>query len=201
MSTRPRLEVFESTALPTGGEGAVVPDDTAQQEARLAAFEQGYRAGWDDAVSARAETEDALREDIARSLQGLSFTYHEARTHVLRALAPLMADVAARLLPEIARAGLPQLVADTIAPLAELAAEAPVLLALHPSNRAAVEALLVDAPALPVTLLDEPQLGEGQASLRLGQSELRVDLDAALAAIRAALRDVFDQPRKDATHG
>jgi hypothetical protein len=54
---------------------------------------------------------------------------------------------------------------------------------------------------LPVTLQDEPTLGEGQAYLRLGETETRVDLDRAITQIVAAVRGFFDLIEKDRKHG
>jgi len=199
MIRRLQLEVFETDTLRT--DSTVVMDGAELEEARLASFESGYKAGWDDAVAAQSDDQAAQRDDIARSLQALSFTYHEARSHVLRALSPLIKDVATRLLPDIAHASLPHLVAETLMPFAEMAAEAPIRLHLHPSTRSDVESLLGPDPGVPLLLIEEPALSPGQVWLRLGDSEIRIDLDSALTAIRTALDDFFAATTKDSSHG
>lgn len=193
------LEDFDATphrpaAPQTGG-------DADSEDQRLASFEAGYRAGWDDAVAAQTDQETELRAEIARNLQGLAFTYHDARSHVLRALGPLVADLAARLLPAIAQAALPQLVAEALAPYAEIAAETPVQVMLHPSVRQRVEALLGTTPGLPLTYQEDEALSPGQIWLALGETETRVDIDAALATIRTALDDFFTLAAKESRHG
>jgi len=195
-----RLEVFESvTASGSAPMGQV--DASELDEARLAAFENGYKAGWDDAVAAQEEAGAQTRDDIARALQALSFTYHEARAHVLHALSPLIAEIAARLLPEIARASLPHLVTEALGPYAEIAAEAPIRLMLNPEVRGRVEALLGPAPGVPLAIVEDPELSPGQVWLALGETETRIDIDAALATIRTALDDFFDLSGKDHPNG
>jgi flagellar assembly protein FliH len=134
-------------------------------------------------------------------MQALSFTFHEARTHVLRALAPLLEEMTGRLLPELAREALAPLVLEALMPLAEKLSEAPVTIVLNPAARPAVEALLEQATALPFTLLDEPSLGEGQVYLRLGDTETRLDLDRATAEITAAVRGFFELTQQERKHG
>lgn len=195
-----RLEIF--TLFTEGQEsGSGLVEASELDEARLAAFESGYKAGWDDAVAAQAGDEAGIRQDVARALQGLSFTYHEARAHVLHALSPLIADIAARLLPELAQTALPHLVADALGPYAEIAADSPIRLLLNPSVRARVEEVLGSSPGLPLTYVEDPELSPGQIWLALGNTETRIDIDAALATIRTALDDFFDLSRKDASHG
>jgi flagellar assembly protein FliH len=76
-------------------------------------------------------------------------------------------------------------------------ADAPVTLVLNPSSRPAVETLLTRTTGLPITIVDEPSLGDGQAYLRLGASETRIDLDRATAEITAAVRGFFELPERE----
>jgi flagellar biosynthesis/type III secretory pathway protein FliH len=194
-----KLEVFKTEAEPAAT--TVTMDTTALEDARLASYETGYTAGWEDAVAAQSGDQTKLQADIARNLQGLSFTYHEARTHVLRAIEPLLNDIVGRILPQIARETLAPLVVEALAPLAETAASEPITLLLNPSARPSVETFLEKASGLPLTLIDEPTLGEGLVYLRLGDQEIRVDLDGAIETIAAALRGFYDLTAKDLKHG
>jgi flagellar assembly protein FliH len=171
------------------------------EEAHLAAYEQGYTAGWDDATGAASDDQTRIRADLARNLQAMSFTFHEARAHVLRALAPLIEEMTARILPAIARESLAPLVVETVMPLAEQAADAPVVIVLNPVARPAVEALLQDSAGLPVTFREEPTLGEGQVYIRLADTETRIDLDRATDEIAAAVRGFFDLTLQERQHG
>ncbi|WP_233192765.1 FliH/SctL family protein [Acidimangrovimonas sediminis] len=201
MAGRLQLEVFETVAAAAAPSDAALLDSAQIEEMRLESYEQGYKAGWEDATTAHAAEQDRIGADLARSLQTLSFTYHEARTHVLRALAPLLNDVVSVLLPVVAGAALAPQVADRIAPLAAAQSEVPVRIFVNPAARAAVEARLGDGLTLPVELVEEPTLGEGQATLRFGESEERIDLDAVVAEIRGLLAEYFNAEGEDVSHG
>lgn len=191
-----KLEVFET--VETHKKATVVTDIGALEEARLAAYEQGYSAGWEDASNATSEDQTRIGADLARSIQALGFTYHEARMHVLRAIGPLLQEMVARLLPEMAREALAPVVLETLMPMAETMADAPVSIVMNPAVRPAIEALLERATGLPLTVIEEPTLGEGQVYLRLGDTETHVDLDRATAEIAAAVRGFFGLTEKDA---
>lgn len=196
-----KLEIF-----PSGGGGPDSMDTVAAsdlEEARLAAYEQGYAAGWDDCVAAQAEDQRRLRSDLARHLQAMSFTFHEARSHVLRALGPLLQEVVTHLLPPLAREAIAPVVLETLMPLAENLADKPLVMVLHPDFRAAVELLLEMTSGLSVTLRDEPSLGEGQVYLLLGEDEgeVRIDLDRAMAEIIGAVTAFFAITDQERRHG
>lgn len=190
-----RLEVFEAA---DPAQEPVAPSAAgADQESRLEAYEQGYRAGWEDAAAAHAEDQRRIRVDLARSLQALGFTYQEARAHVLKSLAPLMQDMVGKLLPEMAREALAPTVLETLMPLAEQLADEPVTLVVNANDRKAIEELLEQATGLPVTIVEEATLSEGQAFLRLGLQEVHIDLARATAEIAAAVRGFFGFSEKE----
>lgn len=195
-----KLEVFDSADRARRPD-TVVLDTMALEEAKLASYDSGYQAGWEDANAAQSDDATKVTADLARNLQALGFTYHEARTHVLRAVEPLLIEVVGRLLPEVARHTLAPLVLETLAPMIEKLADTPITLVLNPAARPAVEALLEKATGLPLTIREEPTLGEGQVYLKLGAVENEVNLDTATAEISAAVRSFFDLPQKDTPHG
>lgn len=197
---RIRLETFLDPA--PDGETTVVTDMRAMEEARLAAYEQGYAAGWDDSASAAESDRGKLAADLGQHLQTLGFTYHEARAHLLAALEPLLLQMTATVLPAMARAGLGALVVDTLRPLAAQMTLVPVELTLHPDARPAVEQLLLMESALPVTIIEDASLGLSEAHLRLATTERRIALDTAVTSISAAVTDFFHLTSgKDQTHG
>jgi hypothetical protein len=195
-----KLEVFDIEDKPTRVE-TVILDRVALEDEKLASYDTGYRAGWEDSNAAQSDDQTRMKADLARNLQTLGFTYHEARSHILRAIEPLMLQIVGRLLPEIARETLAPFVLETLMPIAETLGDAPVRLVLNPASRAPVEALLEQATGLPVVIEEEPTLGEGQVYIKLGSVEAEVDLDQATADIAAAVRGFFELPGKDRPNG
>ncbi len=197
-----KLEVFvdEGKKLP-GLTDTVVMDTLALEEAKLAAYDTGYQAGWDDAASAQTDDQTRIKADFARTLQTLSFTYHEARQHILHALEPLLTSVIERVLPDLARASLAPMILHILRPITAQTAEAPITVVINPAARAAVEALIEDNSGLPVQILDEDSLGEGSAYIRFKSGETQIDLDDAIARIASAVQDFFALNRKDPNNG
>ncbi|MDZ7910219.1 MAG: hypothetical protein U5N10_19655 [Gemmobacter sp.] len=138
-----RLEVFELTES-GAAKAETVP---VTEEARLQGYEQGYAAGWEDAVAAQSAEQARLHAELARNLQSLSFTFEEARVHVMAALGPFLQQLVTRLLPEIARAALAPVVHETLLPFAAQASESPVILRINPVARRHVEDLLARGPS------------------------------------------------------
>lgn len=195
-----RLEVFDMPNAPAS-RSTIVMDAMALEDSRMQAYEQGYTAGWDDAAATQTDDQTRIKADFARNLQSLGFTFQEARTHVLRAIQPLIYEITTCLLPQVARDALASVALEILMPMADEMADAPVTVVLNPASRAAVEGLLEQATGLPMTVIDEPTLGEGQVYLRLGDIETRIDLDSATAAIASAVRDFFDVTEKDQRYG
>ncbi len=173
----------------------------AAEEARLSAYDDGYAAGWEDALAARDDEAARLRDAVGQTLQSLGFSYHEARSHLLQALRPLLEAMVARLLPRLAAEAIGPMVADVVMTLAADCADQPVTLRLHPATRRAVEGYLTPPPSLPLTLTDDVGLTPGQAVLLAGPSGARIDLDGAIAEIAAALAAFYDLLPAERRHG
>jgi len=200
MSRRPiLLETFEHDEAPPSQQ--VEMGHGEFEEARLAAFEKGYTAGWDDAIAAQEAEGAKLRSDVAQNLQDLSFTYHEAREHVLGALQPLLFDIAAKFLPALARETLAQMVAEQLSPVAESLTSTPISVVANPSSLPQIEALLAQQSSLPLVFVAEPTLGEGQVYLRFAETETRVDLDGVIALITEAIHTYFSANQQEPAHG
>ena len=193
-----RLEVFESEVPVGAGQAETLVLDTgALEDAKLASFESGYSAGWEDAAAAQADDRTRVSADLARSLQSLTFTYHEARNHVLKAVEPLLRHVVGHLLPVLAKDTLAAKVLEVLMPLVDDLVAAPITLMLNPAARRAIEDLVAKTSGLPLILIEEPTLGEGQVYLKLGDVEREVNLDRAVLEISAAVRGFFELPGKE----
>lgn len=168
-----------------------IPGTAAGEEARLAAYETGYKAGWDDAAEAEANAQGRIRADLARNLQEMSFTYHEARGAVLKQIEPLMHGIVTRVLPELARDTLGQTVTERLLPLARVSAEVPVQLLCNPAEEDILTEALGDQQLLPLEIGTDPLLAEGQVHLKFGQVEEMIDLSGAIKSISGAVGAFF----------
>lgn len=186
-----RLEVFDTASAADGSLRPLV-EATAVEEAKVASFEQGYTAGWDDAVAAQQGDQARIRADLARNLQSLSFTFQDARSHVLQSIKPLILEMVNRLLPEVAREALAPTVLEAVMPMADDLADTPLTLVLNPAVRGQIEDLLTQATGLPMVIEEEPTMPDGQVYIRFGASETKVDLGQVTTDIAIAVRAFFN---------
>ena len=178
-----------------------VPAEDADEEQRLAAYEEGYGAGWEDAMTAQSDARAEREAEVARHLQALSFGYHEARQHLLQSIKPLLQEIAAVLLPDVARKVLAPTIAQTLMPLAERRLDVPVAIRIAPGCRAEVERMLTGvAREIPFVIVEDATLLGGQALVDTGQGESRVDLDGSAAAILGLITDFFDSKPTEQSH-
>lgn len=173
----------------------------ALEQARLQGYESGYQAGWDDA--ARAETEDQSRigAEFARNLQDLGFTFHEARSHVMHALEPLLTGMVEKVLPRIISETVGQTIVEELLPLASEAADTPIEVVVCPASRLALETFLSEATSTPFVLQEEDSLAEGQVFLRSGKIEKKLDLTGAVDRIGNAINGLYELNEKAFQNG
>ena len=199
-----RLEEF---ALAPAGPAAeddpfagMVPEAEVEA-ARMEGYDRGYRSGWDDAVAAASQARSHVAADFARNLQDLSFTYHEARAHVLRGIEPLLEEILAVFLPKSVQALLARTVLDELTEMAKDAADAPVRVMVSPADAPVLRELIGDNRRVPLSIVEEPSLAEGQVYLRLGETERAIDLSGALLRMSEALRGASDLNGRILKHG
>ena len=162
--------------------------DAAALEAREAkAYEQGYRAGWADAVEAQSAEGMRLTTEIAQNLRDLSFTYHEAYSHVLRAMTPLLEDIVDKVVPAVLGDGLAAHVVSELQARAGRLGGMSVTIAVAPEQFPLVEPLVLRDVGFAVDVVADSSVGEGQADIRLADGEERIDLSDIAEGIREAV--------------
>ncbi|MFD0859971.1 FliH/SctL family protein [Roseovarius aquimarinus] len=169
----------------------------AREDERIEAFEEGYKAGWQDAVKAASEDGERIASDFAANLQDVSFTLAEAQRDLLGQLRPLMTGMVEKVLPRMAHRTIGAHVVDALEDMARTAMEGPIRLVTAPGNAAALKALIEERGLAGVTIGTEPSLGDGQVHIRAGDREQEIDMDAVLSQIDAALSGFFDEELKE----
>lgn len=163
------------------------------EDERLDAFENGYQAGWDDAVKAKNQEADSIAAEFDQTLRDLSFTYHEAYTGILNGLRPLLTQMVEVVLPQVARQTLGQRVSDLLYELLSEHGRLPVELLVAPDDHAAIEHLAQEQTVLPVTVVKDAHVGPGQIRIRFGEvAERELDLTAVLGGISEALTAFYE---------
>ena len=168
---------------------------------RLEAFENGYKAGWDDAIKAQSDDTTRISSAFGQHLQDLSFTYQEAYAQVLKAMTPLLEEMANVVLPSLARDSLGQHIAEELRGMAQRIGHLDVVIAVAPANRQAVAALLDGDFAFPVKLVEDDTLAEEQADIRFGETEAQIDLTDLVQDARDAIAGFAHDARRKAANG
>ena len=179
-----RLEVFET---PEQVDDAAYLDPKSAEAMRDAAFEQGYGAGWQDAL-AQMRDEDALRRAATfDAVQALSFTFAEAREMAEAQLVALTEALLASLVPQACALSVPGRVAQELRHMLARDADAQVQVLCAPDSVALLQPVLDDLPpSAPVTLVAEPSFAAEQVVLRGHAQQRRIDLAALADLLRAA---------------
>lgn len=197
-------EILEDFGLPAPGSHlSLVSDiDEAQLESeKLEAFENGYRAGWDDAVKAQTEDTERLSSAFSQNLQDLSFTYHEAHGQIMNAMAPLLEEMVSVLLPKLAREALAPHILTEILAIARDSGSPEVIVAVSPADAATVAPLVEADYGFPITVQQDDTLAEGQADIRFGKTEKQIDLSAALEGLSESVRGFIHDNQRITAHG
>jgi len=151
-------------------------------------FDDGYNAGWDDAMAQVEAEQSRVAAQLAERLTGLERDQRAAMTTALMTLEPALRDVFDKLLPStVERAFLPILLEEMEAVL-DAGTEC-LTLVVAPEDAAPVARLLERGgiAAERVTVTSEPVLSMSQALIRWTGQERQIDLEGVLTALDDAL--------------
>ena len=193
------LEDF--SALERAGRDGNGPGEDVYDLVRLEGFDAGYKAGWDDATKALKNTSGMLSERFRENLSDLTFTYHEARSSVLKGLAPVIGEIIRSVLPQILHNSFPAFVLDAIQELANENSNPTVILRVHPDQADTLAKELDNKLDMPVRITGDPSLSQDAALLDIGHTEMEIDFTAYLEKISQSLSIFFDPERGSIRYG
>ncbi|MDA7827258.1 hypothetical protein N9A67_03415 [Rhodobacteraceae bacterium] len=164
------------------GTNLAKPD--ALETLRLDAFEQGYRAGWDDAGAAYKDSTTNLSQEFLTSLCDLSLTHQEAYKALQQDLIAIVEKIGKSLIPEIVgQSFVPTLVKFITDDMRKLGL-ASLTISVHPENEAALRSLLDEGTHQHVTIETSPTLRKDQAILGTPQREMEFTFTETIDQIR-----------------
>ncbi|WP_121629564.1 ABC transporter ATP-binding protein [Tropicibacter alexandrii] len=196
------LEDFSSPepSAPALSEGPVFNESELEGQ-KLEAFENGYRAGWDDAVKAQSEDKARISSAFAQHLQDLSFTYHEAYSQVMNGMTPLLNEMVSVLLPSMARATLGLHVVEQLHAMAKEIGTMDVQILVAPTNIDAIAPLIEGDFGFPIELIPDDTVAEEQADIKFGSSERQIDLGDLIASVTEAVAGFAHDNRRKLANG
>ncbi|WP_299949360.1 ABC transporter ATP-binding protein [uncultured Ruegeria sp.] len=178
--------LLEDFTAPASGVAVHLLDDEALEEQRLAAFEQGYGAGWDDAIQAQEQAGGQLSSELSATLSDLSFTYQEALTRMTLSLEPLFQSLIQVVLPETVERSFATRLSDQLCEMAQEQIGQPMQLTVPTGTSDQVAAALPPEFSPTPQVVEDPSLQPGQAHLQVGTARREVDCAALLSSIAAS---------------
>jgi flagellar assembly protein FliH len=175
--------------------------DAAREAERLAAYESGYRSGWDDCLASDRDATHRVGAELARNLADLGFTYHEARAQLLAETEAVLAAFFRTVWPRSSGAAVARMLIDDVLELASGSLDLPVEIVTAPADADTVRSLLPETTTFPLTLVEEAALAEGQAFLRIGRSERVYDMSRLADRLLEAIAARAEEPRERIRHG
>ena len=182
----PLLEDFgQMSARPSAG--SVEPASGADR------FDEGYNAGWDDAMAQVEKEETRIGEQLATRLAALECDHDATRLALIADLEPALRDVFDKLLPHtVERTFLANLMEEVAASLQATNEQLRIL--VSPEDMTPMVRLIERAGISPhqAVVAAEPALAMSQALIRWTGQERRVDLEGVLADLDAAIDAYFE---------
>lgn len=185
------LEDFSSRIQDGDGEESAV---VLAEEQRLEAYEQGYRAGWDDCTETDSHQLSKAARETNEALAELSFGFEEASSAILAGLRPLFKQISEQIVPMTLQATLGHHLQTVLEKCAQETLIKGVTIRVHPDSVPALESALSSTPALTAIIAPDPSIPAGQilivgpeAEVLIDQSRLSQELQRTLAPLNSQL--------------
>ena len=149
----------------------------AVEDEKLQSFEDGYKAGWEDAVNAQSQARDHIDNEFAKNLQEISLSFHEARTALKKELGEMLEPVFLKLLPIISHATFIPKIIENIQNLTNQIADRPIEVAVSPNRMVTMQSAFEDQIQEPFTVVPDEGLKKDQVFIRVGKIEHAIDLE------------------------
>ncbi len=176
-------------------------DGTPGEAELLDSFEQGYKAGWDDAIVAKSEERSNVSADFARNLSDLGFTYFEARDAMVAEIAPVVEEAVKIVLPEVSRQSMGDLVVEQLREIIEENADTPVIIMTSSDDYQALSDIMPDDVNFPIDIVRDAKMSSGQVRFQFGQRERQLDLDALVKGVQKAFSGFSHETLREAKNG
>ena len=178
----------------------VVPEADVER-IRREAYENGFQAGAADAVAAFQADEARLSSEFVATLRDLSFGFHEAATHVMSNVAPVLKAVVDTVLPRLMSETVGYTILEAVEPLMQEASDMPVRLLVAPDEAPAIRQIIGESGDVPFVVVEDPALQRGRANLKIGAVERQIDVSGVLDRISAAVDAVMELNTRKTANG
>lgn len=170
------------------------------EDIRLASFEQGYSAGWDDSIKAQEAEQKRINEHLGKRLEDLSFTYHEALNQMTQAIEPVLRSLTNTVLPQVLHQTLGEHIVQELSKLAQMHANQPATVHVPSGMRAMLDDLISGEFSMPVAIVEDDAMEPDTTVLRIGMAETEINCDDLLSSISEKIDAFYYQINKEAVN-
>ncbi|MEL7256595.1 MAG: hypothetical protein AAFN80_01975 [Pseudomonadota bacterium] len=168
------------------------------EEEKLAAFEKGYQAGWEDSNAARNETSATQSSDLIAALQEMSRSLDESQSDVLFQVQPLLDQIVGKLLPKIAQKTLVPTIKEVVHELLKTHSHQPVQIHCAPAQVNELQTALNSYADLSISVVEDPRFETGQVNLSFGTlAEQELDFKSVIDGIAEMIDTFFEANAHD----
>ncbi len=161
----------------------------------LDGYEEGYQAGWDDAVKAHQDAQTHLSSTLSQNLEQIEFTLVEAQSQLLSTIGPVLKEITKTLLPNLTSEALRALVVDEIETLLKTNVAKEISIVVSEQDESAVAAFLNSSRKLSeVSLTAKETLSDGQAYVSCAAVQRKIDVTQAISDIQTRIDSFLNQP-------
>lgn len=165
--------------------------EVAIEDQRLTSFEQGYSAGWEDAISLQSKEHVRLSSSLVQSMQEISFSYHEALEQMLFSVEPVFRALVELALPEIMHKTLGHSIVEHLKKMACTQMKQPVELVVPAGVAAVLRPVLNQKLSVSIRLREDPSLGEGQVQFHFGKFEQELNTLDLLKLVNLGIESLY----------
>lgn len=163
---------------------------------KVQAFEQGYKAGWDDAAKASQEQQAKAETRLADQIRELDVTYSDARQQVVDSFVPVLRAFTSTVSATLCAETLSSIVEKKVASHLSSGGEQPVVLAANAQSVELLRSMLSTEDTRNFSFRVQESLSDGQTQVSFGGLEELIDVDTACEELRTLLEEYFIMMRK-----
>ncbi|MBL3703362.1 hypothetical protein GI582_11760 [Sulfitobacter sp. BDSS02] len=147
------------------------------EDIRLAAFEKGYVAGWEDAIKNQEKENSRISDGMSQRLEDISFTFYEARSQFSKDSGIILRLLSEKILPETLHRNLAEHLTYEMKSILESLSPDSLTIAVPKGNRTKVEKLLNLDISVPLRIEEDFSLSNDQVVLRVADIEREIDIN------------------------
>lgn len=176
-------------------------DGERLESEKLAAFDKGYTAGWDDATDAQEDESQKAERAFSARMDELGFTFYEARAHIMASLRPLLTGIVESVVPRILHETLGHRLEAEILSLADGHPDPEVTISVCPTGMDGVVESLKTTARFPIRIESDDTLEPGFIQFRMGTVAHEFDMTSIENALSNALNALDTLNEETLSHG